>query len=71
MTVGAQTAFYDFPAEMYPITVVALRASDGREVWRATVDEPGALVVPALAKTFGRVQIRIEWGDGTVTEPDE
>lgn len=64
-----QTAFYDFPAEMYPITVIAL--ADEREVWRAVIDEPGALAVPPLAKTFGRVKIRIEWGDGTVTEPDE
>jgi hypothetical protein len=62
------TAFHDLPPEAYPFTMIALTVAGDREVWRAEVDGPCAIYVPPLAEKFGEVRIRIEWGDGTVSE---
>lgn len=62
-----QYEFVDLPDEAYPLTMIAFSAS-GEEVWRAEVDGPAAIYVPPLAEKYGRVSIRIEWGDGQVTE---
>lgn len=61
-------AFHDLPPEAFPFTMIALTVGSGTEVWRAEVSEPAAVYVPPLADTHGPVRIRIEWGDGSVTE---
>jgi hypothetical protein len=61
------SAFHDIPAEKFPVTFIAFNAA-GVEVWREVITEPGALLVPALAKTHGPVTIRVEFADGTVED---
>ena len=58
--------FHDFPASAFPITFRAFRVSDDEQVWEDKMPEPGALLVPPLAKEEGEVWIEVEYGDGVV-----
>jgi hypothetical protein len=64
-------AFADLPEEMFPFTVELLSAATREVVWAATVDGPGALLVPGPDQTGpGRKAVRITFPDGTVTEEE-
>lgn len=60
---------FDLPAADYPFTIKAHRKSDGLEVWRCIIREPGPVVIPALAKIWGEpIGVRFEYPDGRVEE---
>jgi hypothetical protein len=68
MTDGPLFARRDLPADAYPIVFVGYLVSNGREVWRETIEGPGVLRVPPLAVEHGEpVGIRVEFADGQVS----
>jgi hypothetical protein len=66
---GRPCAFSDLPAGAFPFTVELLRADTREVVWKATVDGPGAVIVPGPDVTGpGRKIARVTFADGTVEE---
>ena len=61
--------FYEPEEKQYPFTIFFFSQETGEEVHRIFVPEPGAVVVPSL-KHLGPTKVRIEWGDGVVTEAE-
>lgn len=65
------TVFRDLPADMYPFTLTATGVDSGKVHWQETVEGPGVLYVPPLAKMHGEaVTIRMECADGTSYEEE-
>ena len=60
-----RVAFHDLPAQAFPMDVEFYRADTGEVVCHFTIDGPGVLEVPPLARELGtRVNVRVRSGDG-------
>ncbi len=59
---------FNLPPEKFPIKLEALDKA-GVVLWETTLEQPGHLHIPALAKRFGqRGYMRLTFGDGEVKE---
>lgn len=65
-------SYSDLPKEAFPVTLRAFREDNNEEVWSETLEQPGVLVVPPIAKQVGcRVWIKTEFGNGEVHDSRE
>lgn len=63
------TIFRDLPADSFPFTVTATGAESGKVHWQVTVEGPGVLQVPPLAKMHREaINIRVSYPDRTYDE---
>lgn len=61
--------FHDFRPEDLPVTIELFRVDNDEKVWEATIDGPGVLDIPPVARQQGcPVWVRTTMGDGTVYE---
>jgi hypothetical protein len=58
--------FQEFPAEMFPFTVIYLDAVTGEEVRRDVISGPGVYEVPGFKPRS--VRVRVVYADGTVSD---
>lgn len=70
-TTGPSVKTTDLPAGSFPFTIELIHPATRAAVWSVTVDGPGAIKVPA-ARDLGhaRLESRVRFPDGTVTESD-
>lgn len=61
------TSLASISASDFPLVIECLDRA-GEVVWSETIQEPGALYVPPLAKTYGPVSTRITFAGGGVME---
>lgn len=59
--------FYDLPQTAYPFTIIGVNADTEEELWRQEVTGAGLVAVPPKPAGVREVNIRIIWGDGTIT----
>lgn len=62
-----ETPLYILPPEKYPVTIESHNAETGELLWTKTIQEPGPVEIPPLAKTHNcRVTVTVRFADGTM-----